>query len=73
MIRKFKQELHFCEENQVADKLMKRCLTLLLISEMQNKTTVRTHYISTRLAKSQKSDSTNVGKAGALGALICTL
>lgn len=72
MIRKCKQELHFCEEIQVADKLMKWYLTLLLISEMQNKTTVRAHYIPAAPAKSQKSDKTNVGKAGALGTLICT-
>lgn len=72
MIRKCKQELRFCEEIQVADTLMKWYLTLLLISEMQNKTTVRTHYIPAAPAKSQKSDKTNIGKAGALGTLICT-
>jgi len=72
MIRKYKQEFHFCEEIQVADKLMKWYLTLLLFSEMQNKTTVRTHYIPAAPAKSQKSDKTNIGKVGALGTLICS-
>lgn len=49
MIRIFEQKLHFCEDNQVADKHMKRCLNLLLIGEMQNKTTMRPYYMSTRL------------------------
>lgn len=51
MIKKIGQELHCFEENQVADKHVKRCLTLLLISKMQNKTTIRTHSLPTRLAR----------------------
>lgn len=39
------------KKTQVADKHVKRCLTLLIISKMQNKTTIRTHSLPTRLAR----------------------
>lgn len=51
MIREFEQELHFCEENQVPDEYVKVCLTLLLITEMQNKIRGRIHSIRTKWAK----------------------
>lgn len=60
MIREFEQELHFCEENQVPDEHVKVCLTLLLITEMQNKIRARIHSICTRWAK-VKSQTVAVG------------
>ena len=55
---------HFTQENiDMASRHRKRCLTSLVIRDIQNKCTMRNHYAPTRMDKIKYSDNSKCWQA----------